>query len=282
MSMRVWVNGRIVGDEPSLNALDHGVTVGDGVFETCKIVDSGVFALQRHYERLDRSLQAMGLPAADRGILDEAIGAVLQQPITFGRLRYTVTAGVGPMGSDRGDAPLSYVVAAAEATPFPPTAKVVVVPWTRNERGALAGVKSTSYGENVLALARAKAAGGSEAIFANTRGELCEGTGSNIFVVIDGVAVTPPLSSGALAGITRGIVLEAAAAAGIPAAERDLPIDVLDSADEIFLTSTTRDIQPVHAVGDRAIAAPGPVTSRLQAAFAEVSREMGVTRFAPV
>lgn len=282
MGMRVWVNGRIVGDEPSLNALDHGVTVGDGVFETCKVVDSGVFALQRHHDRLDRSLQAMGLPAADRGILDEAIGAVLEQPITFGRLRYTVTAGVGPMGSDRGDAPLSYVVAAAEAAPFPPTAKVVVVPWTRNERGALAGVKSTSYGENVLALARAKAEGGSEAIFANTRGELCEGTGSNIFVVLDGVAVTPPLSSGALAGITRGLVLEAAAAAGIPAVERDLPIDVLDTADEVFLTSTTRDIQPVHAVGERAIAAPGPVTGRLQAAFAEVSREMGVTRFAPV
>ena len=282
MSMRVWVNGRIVGDEPSLNALDHGVTVGDGVFETCKVVDSGVFALQRHHERLDRSLAAMGLPAADRGILDEAIGAVLQEPITFGRLRYTVTAGVGPMGSDRGDAPLSYVVAAAEAAPFPPTAKIVVVPWTRNERGALAGVKSTSYGENVLALKRAKAEGGSEAIFANTRGELCEGTGSNIFVVIDGVAVTPPLTSGALAGITRALVLEAAAAAGIPTAERDLPIDVLDTCDEVFLTSTTRDIQPVHAVGERTVAAPGPVTARLQAAFAEVSREMGVTRFAPV
>ncbi|KYH44126.1 aminotransferase class IV [Branchiibius sp. NY16-3462-2] len=280
--MRVWVNGRIVGDEPSLNALDHGVTVGDGVFETCKVVDSGVFALQRHHERLDRSLQAMGLPAADRGILDEAIGAVLQEPITFGRLRYTVTAGVGPMGSDRGDAPLSYVVAAAEAAPFPPTAKIVVVPWTRNERGALAGVKSTSYGENVLALKRAKAEGGSEAIFANTRGELCEGTGSNIFVVIDGVAVTPPLTSGALAGITRGLVLEAAAATGIPTAERDLPIGVLDTCDEVFLTSTTRDIQPVHAVGERTVAAPGPVTARLQAAFAEVSREMGVTRFAPV
>lgn len=282
MSMRVWVNGRIVGDEPSLNALDHGVTVGDGVFETCKVVDSGVFALQRHHERLDRSLAAMGLPAADRGILDEAIGAVLQEPIIFGRLRYTVTAGVGPMGSDRGDAPLSYVVAAAEAAPFPPTAKIVVVPWTRNERGALAGVKSTSYGENVLALKRAKAEGGSEAIFANTRGELCEGTGSNIFVVIDGVAVTPPLTSGALAGITRALVLEAAAAAGIPTAERDLPIDVLDTCDEVFLTSTTRDIQPVHAVGERTVAAPGPVTARLQAAFAEVSREMGVTRFAPV
>ncbi|PWJ24948.1 branched-chain amino acid aminotransferase [Branchiibius hedensis] len=282
MSMRVWVNGRIVGDEPSLNALDHGVTVGDGVFETCKVVDSGVFALQRHHERLDRSLAAMGLPAADRGILDEAIGAVLEEPITFGRLRYTVTAGVGPMGSDRGDAPLSYVVAAAEAKPFAPTAKVVVVPWTRNERGALAGVKSTSYGENVLALARAKAEGGSEAIFANTRGELCEGTGSNIFVVIDGVAVTPPLTSGALAGITRALTLEAAAAAGIPTAERDLPIDVLDTCEEVFLTSTTRDIQPVHAVGERRIAAPGPVTTQLQAAFAEVSREMGVTRFAPV
>lgn len=282
MTSRVWVDGRIVGDEPAIRALDHGVTVGDGVFETCKVVDSGVFALERHHDRLDRSLAAMGLPAADRQRLDEGIAAVLAQPLSFGRLRYTVTAGVGPMGSDRGDSGLTYVVVAAEATPFPPTTKVAVVPWPRNERGALAGVKSTSYGENVIALARAKSEGASEAILANTRGELCEGTGSNVFVVVDGVAMTPPLSSGALAGITRALVLEAGVEAGVPVVERDLPIDVLDTCDEVFITSSTRDIQPVSAVGDRVVAAPGPVTSALQAALAALESRMGVTRLAVV
>lgn len=282
MTTRVWVDGRMVGDEPALAALDHGVTVGDGVFETCKVVDTGVFALDRHLDRLDRSLAAMGLPAADRDRLGEGIAAVLREPLSFGRLRYTVTAGVGPMGSDRGDAPLTYIVVAAEATPFPPTTKVAVVPWPRNERGALAGVKSTSYGENVIALARAKNEGASEAIFANTRGELCEGTGSNIFVVVDGVAMTPPLSSGALAGITRELVLEAGAEAGVPVVERDLPIDVLDSCDEVFITSSTRDIQPVSAVGDRTVAVPGPVTAALMQAWTTLESRMGVTRLAAV
>lgn len=282
MTSRVWVDGRIVGDEPAIRALDHGMTVGDGVFETCKVVDSGVFALERHHDRLDRSLAAMGLPAADRQRLDEGIAAVLAQPLSFGRLRYTVTAGVGPMGSDRGDSGLTYVVVAAEATPFPPTTKVTVVPWPRNERGALAGVKSTSYGENVIALARAKSEGASEAILANTRGELCEGTGSNVFVVVDGVAMTPPLSSGALAGITRALVLEAGAEVGVPVIERDLPIDVLDMCDEVFITSSTRDIQPVSAIGGRVVAAPGPVTSSLQAALAALESRMGVTRLAVV
>lgn len=280
MSARVWVDGRMVGDEPVIKALDHGVTVGDGVFETCKVVDSGVFALERHHDRLDRSLAAMGLPAADRERVNAGIAAVLAEPLAFGRLRYTVTAGLGPMGSDRSDTPLTYIVTAGEAAPPAATTKVAVVPWTRNERGALAGVKSTSYGENVIALARAKQAGAGEAIFANTRGELCEGTGSNIFVVIDGVAVTPPLASGALAGITRGLAIEAGTDAGIEVVERDLPIDVLDSCDEVFITSSIRDIQPVAAVDTRDITAPGPVTSALMDAFARLEREIGMTRLA--
>lgn len=272
--VRVWVNGSIVGpDEPSLAALDHGVTVGDGAFETCKIVDGEVFAADRHLARMDRTLAGLGLPGADRDLVQQGVDAVLGAGgrIGFGRLRYTITAGPGPLGSDRGDEGMSYIVTATEVAPSASTTAVATVPWTRNERAATAGLKTTSYADNVIALAHAKDKGGSEAIFANTRGELCEGTGSNIFVVVGGVLCTPPLDSGCLAGITRELTIEWAREIGVEVREEALPLDVLGTAEEVFLTSSTRDVQPVHAVDGRTLPAPGPVTERVQEAFAKAS-----------
>ena len=120
MTVRVWVNGHLRGDEASLSALDHGVTVGDGAFETLKIVDGRPFATTRHARRLDRSLTGLGLPAADHDVIASGVSAVLGAgpPIPFGRLRYTVTAGVGPLGSDRGatdSSGLTYLVTAGRA-----------------------------------------------------------------------------------------------------------------------------------------------------------------------
>lgn len=268
--VRIWVNGQVVGaDEPALVALDHGITVGDGAFETCKIVDGEVFAADRHVARMDRTLAGLGLPPVDRARLQQGVDAVLAagEPIGFGRLRYTITGGPGPLGSDRGDQGLSYIVTAAEVAPYADTTAVATVPWTRNERAATAGLKTTSYAENVIALAHAKDKGGTEAIFANTRGELCEGTGSNIFVVTGGVVRTPPLESGCLAGITRELAIAFARDAGIEVVEEALPLEVLESVDEAFLTSSTRDVQPIHAIDGRALDAPGPLTRRMQEAF---------------
>ncbi len=267
MTARVWVDGERVDGKPSISALDHGLTVGDGVFETCKVVDGRPFALERHHDRLDRSLAGLGLPPADRGLLAEGVASVLAEPLEFGRLRYSVTGGHGPLGSDRDDVPMTYVVLAGPQPRPAPSTKIAVVPWTRNEHSAVAGLKTTSYAENVVALARAKREGATEAIFANTRGELCEGTGSNIFVVREGRLCTPPVESGLLAGITRALVLEACAHAGIEVVEAPLPLAVLDDAEEVFITSSTRDIQPVHAVGERDVPAPGPVTSAAMDAF---------------
>jgi branched-chain amino acid aminotransferase len=128
---------------------------------------------------------------------------------------------------------------------------------TRNDKGAVAGLKTTSYAENVIALAEAKRHGASEAILANTAGNLCEGTGSNIFYVTDGELRTPTLSSGCLAGISRELLVE-----WIDTVEVDEPIGVLRDAEEIFLVSTTRDVQPVTSCDGRQVAAPGPVTQK--------------------
>jgi branched-chain amino acid aminotransferase len=272
---RVWVNGRLTRiDEPAVAALDHGVTVGDGAFETAKVDQGQVFAATRHARRLDRTLAGLGLPAADHGYLAEGVAAVLGAgpQIEFGRLRYSVTGGAGPLGSDRDDSPLTYIVTAGEQPRPPASASVAVVPWVRNERSAVAGLKTTSYAENVVALAYAKERGAIEAVFANTRGELCECTGSNIFVVRDGVILTPPLDSGCLAGITRAVTIEWCREEGMEVREEAMPIEVLGDADEVFITSSTKDVLAIHAVDDRAVH-PGPVTARAAEVFAKLSAD---------
>jgi len=269
--MRVWFNGSVL-DDPARAVIrvdDHGLTVGDGVFETLKIVDGEPFALTRHLERLAGSAAGLGLPSPD---LDQVRGAVTEtlagQDLPLGRLRITCTAGPAPMGSGRGVGPATLVVVADAMAPGEETTAIARVPWVRNERGAVAGLKTTSYAENVVALARAKESGASEAIFANTVGNLCEGTGSNIGYVMGGQARTPSLASGCLAGVTRALLLE-----WCDVVEVDEPIGVLDEAEEVFLVSTTRDVQPAHRLDGRVIAAPGPVTRMLQETWAARAAE---------
>jgi branched-chain amino acid aminotransferase len=258
--MRIWINGELRDEDSAvLSVLDHGFTVGDGVFETVKVNNGVPFALQRHLARLTRSAAGLQLPEPDLDLVTKACTEVLADAGPgLRRLRITYTGGPSPLGSDRADATPSLVVAVAPTKPWPPSAAVVTVPWTRNERGAIAGLKTTSYAENVVALAYAKSRGASEAIFANTLGQLCEGTGTNVFVAIDGRLITPTLASGCLAGITRGLVLE-----WCGAKEEDVSISVLRDADEVFLTSATREVQPVHDVDTRRLTtAPGPMTAR--------------------
>ncbi|MDO5635501.1 MAG: aminotransferase class IV [Micrococcus sp.] len=257
--VRVWVDGELLGPAATLRALDHGVTVGDGVFETAKVVDGQPFALDRHHDRMDRSLAGIGLEPLDRDRIQEGIDAVLGQGgMSFARLRWTVTAGAGPLGSDRLPGAATYIVSAMEVPPAGPTTTVAVVPWTRNERSALTGVKSTSYAENVVALAAAKALGHSEALLANTAGMLCEGTGTNVFLVRDGVVLTPSLGTGPLAGITRGLTIEWLREEGLEVREEELPLAALADAEEVWITSSTRDISLVTRVD---VAAPATLLS---------------------
>lgn len=269
--MRVWFNGSVLDDPrtPVIGIDDHGLTVGDGVFETLKVVDAQPFALTRHLDRLAASAAGLALPPPDLEEVRGAVKAVLAgEPLALGRLRITYTAGPAPMGSGRGTGPASLIVVADAMEPPPATTAVAPVPWVRNERGAVAGLKTTSYAENVVALARARESGATEAVFANTVGNLCEGTGSNIGYVVDGEARTPSLRSGCLAGVTRALLLE-----WCDVVEVDEPIEVLDQAEEVFLVSTTRDVQPVERVDQRTLAAPGPVTRRLQETWAARAAE---------
>lgn len=267
----VWLNGEILPESAArISPRDHGLLVGDGVFETVRVTAGQAFALSRHLRRLQRSASALGLGLPHTaGLRGAALDVLAATGVTEGRLRITATSGPGDFSSARPPGPSTVIVAAEGVPPPPPHTAVITVPWPRNERGAAAGVKTISYAENVAALHRAHAAGATEAIFANTRGELCEGTGTNVFLVHDGRLVTPPLSSGCLAGVTRELALEITGAT-----EEALPLGALSAAGEAFLTSTTRNVQPISSVDGRHLpSCPGSATARAQQAFVTLMAE---------
>ena len=262
-----WVNGNLVDPlEASVSAVDHAIVVGDGVFETLKVTKGVPFALSRHIKRLSFSAQGLGIPLPNGDLVRRAIEEVLEKDPAAERLRVTWSSGPGPLSSSRGDGEGTLSVASSPGTNWPPSEKVQLSEWTRNENGALTGLKTTSYAENVKALYSASKDGCSEAVFLNTSGSLCEGTGTNIFLVVNETLITPDLSSGCLAGITRELVIEIE-----EVEERTVSLQEASEASEAFLTSSTRDISPIISLGEIVFPeAPGLVTVNVAEKFAEL------------
>jgi len=210
-------------------------------------LDGEVFARDLHLRRLAKSAAGLGIALPDVTKLNSAIDQVLSahKAMDFGRLRITVTSGSGPLGSDRTNAEPTLVVSISAQDKWPDSTSALLVPWTRNEDSPLAGLKTTSYAENAYALEAAKSRGFSEALFCDTSKRLSEGTGSNVFLVSDGVVTTPSDASGLLRGVTRDLVITWARESGIEIEERDVSPGELWDAQELFLTSSTRDVQPI-------------------------------------
>ena len=270
MTTLIWADGRMREPlEPIATGVDHGLTVGDGVFETCAVYDGRAFALSRHLRRLARSALGLGLDAPDEDAVRAGVAAVLAAAgPDVGRLRITLTAGPGPLGSNRAESGTSRQTVLVLAGPVArmDVSRVIRVPWVRNERSAVAGLKTTSYAENVVAVADAYRQGADEALLANTVGELCEGTGSNVLVERDGELVTPALTSGCLAGITRELLLEWAVEAGLPVREAragELPFEVLDEVatgrGHLALSGSIRNVVAVVSLDGRVLV-PGDVS----------------------
>lgn len=274
MTTVVWVDGQIrSATEPSISALNHGFTVGDGVFETIAVRGGAPFALTRHLVRLQYSAERMGMRAIDKTRVREGITAVMEAGRgDLNRLRVTVTSGPGPMGTLRGSGDPTIVVTGARAA-APRTCHAVRAPWKRNERSAVAGIKTTSYAENVVMAAYAESKGADEAIISNTHGHLCEGTATNIFIESAGEIVTPPLASGCLPGIVRGLALEWGSRAGIPvrvAAPGEIPMSILDEVLQgsayAAVTSAVRGVQMVTKLEGTTLR-PGLLLEGLSALF---------------
>lgn len=262
----VWVDGLLLdANTASVPVGDLGFQLGDGVFETLKLVDGVPFALTRHLERLVRSARIARLPAPDLSEVTAALEAVGRRQRTEGFARVTLTAGTAPLSTPRDLLRPRLVVSVRPGRVNTHPVPVGIAPWVRNERGPLVGAKSTSYAENALALAAAREAGVGEMLFSNTVGELAEAATANVFVGFGDRLVTPPTSSGCLGGITRELLLET----GI-AVEEPVPMERLEDATEAFLTSTGREVQPISAIGGRELpTCPGPLTERARRVWVE-------------
>ncbi|MDE0606344.1 MAG: aminotransferase class IV [Acidimicrobiaceae bacterium] len=276
----LWVNGRMVEpDQPHLRVDDHGVMVGDGVFETLVVVPNGTgvaaFGVRRHLDRLRRSAQALlfDCPYNDNELRD-AIARCLDVAPGAGVVRITVTSSGGILDSRRGTGPGSTIVIAGNQPPrYAPGTAVATVSFTRNERGAMAGIKTTSYAENVLARDMARQRGASEAIFADTQGRVSEGTGSNIFWSDGEWLHTPPLDTGCLAGVTRELIME-----NLDVAETHLPLEDLPLVPEAFLASSTRVVQSIARIDGTDLPL---VNSALTAAAATAMSDLMATNIDP-
>lgn len=269
-----WVDGQVVGARAAtVSVFDRGFTLGDGLFETLLVREGIPLAWTRHLDRFSTAADRLEIeiprsPEQLRAIVDELTNVWTAAGGGDARLRITLSRGSPPTAS--GTEPTLVASLTALGT-IAPTATVVRVPWVLNERSATTGIKTTSYIDHGRALAAAHRAGASEAIMANTQGNLCEGSATNVFVVIDGTLSTPPLTSGCLPGVTRALVL----ASGCGAVERDIPFDALDDVEEMFITSSIRGLQPVTAIdGRRLSSAHGQHTTRALLAFSDLAADL--------
>ena len=274
--MKVWLDGRLREEERAcISPADHGFLLGDGVFETLRSYDGKPFALAEHLERLAAAAEMLAIPLPPLDELSRGSADVLEaNAIPNARLRITVTSGAGPSGLARGAGPATVLITASPLRPWAEATTAVVLPWVHDESDPLAGVKTTSRAESVAALRRARSMGAEEALFLNRADNLCEATTANVFVVREGVVQTPPLSAGCLAGITRERVLRLCPELGIPSADDDIPGQALGGAEELFLTSSTREIQALVEVNGQRVGngEPGPITTRLVQAFSNQIR----------
>jgi branched-chain amino acid aminotransferase len=269
-----------------VSAADRGLTLADGVFETMRAHHGIVFRLDRHLARLAHALVTLEIPEPHdlRTHVLDAVGDTGDAAV-----RLVVTRGVGVAGvafQPFGDARPTVILSVSSAPVFSSSAYDIglaahIASGRRNEHAMTTGLKTLAYTDSVVALLEARRAGADEAIFLDTEAHCSEATASNLFVWTDGTLVTPPLSCGALPGITRAATLEVARELGVQTAERAFALDELAGAEEAFLTSSLRGLAPLVRVGARALGrgAPGALTRELTAAYtALVARECGTTR----
>lgn len=291
MAATVNVNGRVSDQEHAvISIFDHGFLYGEGVYETLRTYNGQPFLFDRHMRRLRKSagMLTLPIPLTDAQIDDRfretmRAAGLGDSPAREAYIRILVTRGIGELTYDPAATPVSSIVVIVKPNVDPPRevfergVKVSLVGVVRNHPETVNPlIKSNSLLNNALAMQEALRKGGFEGVMRNYRGELAECTQSNLFIVKNGAALTPPLDAGLLPGITREFLFEVGADAGIPVREAVLRDEDLLGADESFLTSTTREVVPIVQVDDHTIGSgtPGPVTRALLDAFRRKAQQL--------
>ena len=273
--MKIYVDGKYYDQQNAkVSVFDHGLLYGDGIFEGIRAYNGRVFKLKEHIDRLFYSAKAilLNIPMPHGDIMRAVIETCRRNKIHDGYIRLLVTRGVGSLGLNpyKCKRP-SVIVIADKIQLYPPEyyergLDIITVPTTRNLHSALnPAIKSLNYLNNVLAKIEAINGGCEEAIMLNSEGYVSECTGDNIFIVKGGQMFTPPLSAGALYGITRSVVMEMAREASINVSEPNLTRYDLFNADECFLTGTGAELIPVVKIDGRVVGTgkPGSATKSL-------------------
>lgn len=275
-----WQHGNIIdAAQASISVLDHGLLYGDGVFEGIRFYRRRPFRLDAHLQRLFDSARAIGLrvPMTDIELTDAIAALITQFSADDGYLRLVVTRGVGPLGLDPApcENPQVFIVASGlqliSAERRRAGAKVIIASTRRlGADGLDPRIKSLNYLNHILARMEANYAGADEAILLNSAGRVAEGSADNVFIVKHGVLITPPVTEGALDGITRGVVIELALQLGIAVCESPMGPYDLYTADEMFLTGTGAELISVRSVDGRAVRdCPGEIFTRISVAFSQ-------------
>ena len=276
----VYIDGKFVpAEEAAVSVYDHGLLYGDGVFEGIRAYNGRVFRLEEHVKRLYDSAKAimLDIPMTQEEMCDAILATLRKNNLKDAYIRLVVTRGVGDLGLDPRKCPKATIIIITEPQlQLHSTEKLqngisTVITWVRRNAvdSATHEMKSLNYLNSILGKIEANNTGADEALCLDKTGFVCEGVGENIFIVREGKLLTPTLSSGALDGITRALIIEFAKNLGIDVIERNLTPNELFTADEAFFTGTAAEVAPIHDVNGRVIGAgkPGPITRKLMQIF---------------
>src|SRR5438128_2918909 len=289
---KIYIDGKFYSEANArVSVLDHGLLYGDGIFEGIRFYNGRVFRLEEHLNRLWDSARSICLeiPMTMRDMTEAVLDTIRQNRLRDGYIRLLVTRGVGNLGLNPAQCKYPSVIIIAATIvlyheSFYRKGLTIVTCATRRSNPAALNpaVKSLNYLNNVMARIEANLAGADEALMLNDAGNVAECTADNVFIIKHGQIFTPPITAGALRGITRAIVFEIAAELGITVTETDITRHDVFVADECFLTGTAAEIVPVVKADGRLIGngKPGPITTRTIARFREMTRETGTPIFA--
>jgi branched-chain amino acid aminotransferase len=285
--MKVYIDGKFYDQKNAkISVFDHGLLYGDGVFEGIRAYNGRVFKLAEHIERLFYSAKAilLKIPMSPQELTAAVVQSCRRNKIRDGYIRLVVTRGTGTLGLNPNKCKTpSVIIIADKIQLYPPELykrglEIITVATTRNLHSALnPAIKSLNYLNNILAKIEALNGGCEEAIMLNAEGYVAECTGDNIFIVKGGQLLTPPLSAGALYGITRGTVMALARESGLAVSEPNLTRYDLFNAEDCFLTGTGAEIIAVVKIDGRVIGKgkPGPVTEGLIGQYRALTQTIG-------